>query len=278
MKAIRFTLLITAFANASAACAQDDAAQDRAQAEREREIVLRAETFEMLLLDGQQLRPAQLSPGPVLAYSDPARFLEHAGLWLWTAAGRPQGVLAIEFYPRLEEATDVWTFEAATLRRAELQVQCGDERWNLKDGSGFDIMIDSTPAPKQNRVARLRQMKELARRIQAVTTFPSDGRITLRLLPNPLYRYPESVDGVLDGALFGYVSGTNPEVVCLIEAVQEQDRHHWKCGFAPLTAATLSLQSDDRELWTQERIRGGTRNNYVSGYVPLVQFESKTNE
>jgi hypothetical protein len=270
MKPVRFVLLIAALSGSGVAWPQDDAAQD----EQVNHVRLRAETFELFRRTGaDDPRPARLSSEPVLAYSDPARVLQQSGLWLWTEAGRPQALLAIEFNPMHEEAgqvqPDVWTFEAATLHETGWRVRSGDRQWDLSHGSGIDLDIESNSPPLPDRSARLRQMKQLARQFRAETTSPDEGEISLRLLPNPLYRYGESVDGVLDGALFVFVYGTNPEVTCAIEAVSGEEGSRWTCGFAPLTACAVNMEWRGRSIWRAERFSGpGTRHNYVNGRVP----------
>lgn len=280
MKPVPLVFVMTAFTGAGIAHAQDDAVQS----EQAREMQLRADTFDCFLPDSadeQKSRPAQLSTEPLLTYSDPARVLQNSGLWLWTDAGRPLGLLAIEFYPQHEEAgqvrPDVWSFEAATFRQSGSLVRCAEARWSLRRGSGLEIDLESATPPLLDRSARLRQMKQLARQFRAESHSTDEGAIALRLLPNPLYRYSESVDAVQDGALFAFVYGTNPEVICVIEAVPGESSPVWKCGFAPLSAAALTVEWEGREFWTAGDYSGpGARENYVNGRVPGADQQSRS--
>ena len=49
-------------------------------------------------------------------------------------------------------------------------------------------------------------------------------RHELRLLTQPLYRYEHKEGQVLDGALFAFAEGTDPELLLLVEARQRKDQ------------------------------------------------------
>ena len=62
-------------------------------------------------------------------------------------------------------------------------------------------------------------MRRLARQFSASVNDDKFGRQQLRLLSKPLYSYGKAGSQVLDGAIFAFAKGTNPEVLVLIEAV-----------------------------------------------------------
>src|SRR5207245_2378254 len=99
------------------------------------------------------------------------------------------------------------------------------------------------------------QMRRLA---QEFTGHEIDGeskRWDLRLLPAPLYRYPEAKSGVIDGALFTLVSnaGTDPEVLLLIEAREVDGKLRWEYAFGRFSDRSLYVQRKDKEVWTSVR-------------------------
>ena len=68
--------------------------------------------------------------------------------------------------------------------------------------------------------------------------------------------YPETDANQLDGAIFTFCHGTNPEVLLVIEARQEPEKTpFWQFGFARNTIAELRVDLDGKEVWTQPYIR-----------------------
>jgi hypothetical protein len=73
----------------------------------------------------------------------------------------------------------------------------------------------------------------------------------LRLLPTPVYRYANEKE-VLDGALFAFAQGTNPEVLLLIEALRGETPGRWQYGFAPMTSFEARVLRGDKIVWQQD--------------------------
>jgi len=123
--------------------------------------------------------------------------------------------------------------------------------------SGIDFAtIPGAPTPEDSAANRLRQLKSLAEQFSAVMVGwdPDDGhREELRLLPRPLFRYEPKQGDVIDGAVFAFVTGTDPEALLLIEAVKEGDGMKWQYGFARRTTAGLEGRHRDKLVWTAER-------------------------
>src|SRR5690606_16729266 len=80
------------------------------------------------------------------------------------------------------------------------------------------------PAPSvaASRLSRLVQMRSLVRRLTA--SIESEGEAELRLISQPLYRYPETSEEMRDGALFVFVMATDPEAVVLVETFEDQGK------------------------------------------------------
>jgi hypothetical protein len=227
-----------------------------------------ASSYRFVLAADEAPRVPQLSQEPLFSYSDAARVIADSSIWLWTEGGRPVGVLALELYPK-PDMPGVWSFEVLTLRREPTRVVCAGQTWELRDAHGIEQPL-AAAAPSDRRAARLLQMKQLARSFDVVSTSEKDGRVTLRLLPNPLYRYPEDATAALDGAAFAFAYGTNPEALLVLECTQS-DRTAWRFGIFPLGSGQLSAQRDGAEVWTLPRYTGaGTRTGYINGRVPLA--------
>lgn len=115
--------------------------------------------------------------------------------------------------------------------------------------------ILAAPKPEGTPAARLRQMKTLAEQFQAsmLGWNPGDNvREELRLLPRALYRYElPKESSLLDGAVFAFVTGTDPEALLLLEATQG-DAATWQFTFVRRTTAGLEARHRDKVVWTAE--------------------------
>src|SRR5262249_9740925 len=111
------------------------------------------------------------------------------------------------------------------------------------------------PAPAATAGARLAQMRRLAQEFTGHETDGEGKRDDLRLLPAPLYRYPASAAGVIDGALFALVSteGTDPEVWLLLEARKEGGNTRWEYACCRFSNRNLYVWHKDKEVWSSVR-------------------------
>ncbi len=224
-----------------------------------------AQTFDFVSDHAQ----AVLTERPVLVYSDPARVLSDSTCWLWCVDGVPVGALTVEFNPAADDGRGKWTFEGAALRSETWTLRHGDAEWKLTDADELPTALVSATAPADDGVVRLRQMKRLARQFEA-STDSSEGLSSLRLLPSPIYRFPEDATDAIDGAVFAFTYGTNPEVLLVVEAVENDGRPEWQYRLAPLTAAEAMVKVMGKEDWIQAEYTGrGTRSNYVNGGVEV---------
>ena len=99
-------------------------------------------------------------------------------------------------------------------------------------------------------------MRNLAREFRA-TVSDGDNERELRLIPQPLYRHQRSSADVLDGALFCFVMGTDPEVLLLVEARNTPNGSQWCYALARHSSFPLRVFYKGGETWS--RRRGGPR-------------------
>ena len=96
-------------------------------------------------------------------------------------------------------------------------------------------------------------MKKLAQEFTGHSIDREKKRWDLRLLPTPLYRYPAAKTGVIDGALFAFVSdaGTDPEVLLLVEeARSEAGKVRWEYACGRFSDWELHVQRKDKEVYS----------------------------
>jgi len=202
-----------------------------------------------------------MRPQPVLRWRNVARGQEgEAMMVVWAHRGRPLAIASI--YP--------WqgylNHEFGSLSRSAqlLARDNGNVAWSPKS-PGVELRpVPDAPPPAETPAARLRQLKSIAGRFKATMTGwkgDNSDREELRLLPRPLYRYSvtDPQDGepaVLDGALFAFVMGTDPETVMLLEAVGTQGSATWQYAFVRATSGGLEVRLENEVAWRAEKFQG----------------------
>ncbi|MBW3542299.1 MAG: hypothetical protein KY476_18685 [Planctomycetes bacterium] len=170
-----------------------------------------------------------------------ALFVPHKG-------GRPEAVVcAYPWEGRL-------THEFSSLSRRRFSATLHGEAFWAPERAGLDFAkIPDADPPAASAVARLRQMKSHAERFEATLLgWRADrtDRQELRRLPRPLYRYDKAGGDVVDGAVFAFVMGTDPEVLLLIEAVRaDDDKLRWEYAFVRRTSGYLAGRLDGETVW-----------------------------
>ena len=190
--------------------------------------------------------PNQLVPDPVFRYSDQLRRIKDAGIWIWTQHGRPSAAMKVENYePGVH--TRPWLYCFSSLSSGIVEAEWPNDLTfrATKPGIKWQSLSDK---PAATRPARLVQMREIARRFsgEILRVAATKDRHQMRLLTRPLYRYQEDAQ-VVDGALFGFTgTGTNPDLLLLIELTKESG---WQYGLAGMTAEGLTVKLDEKIVW-----------------------------
>jgi len=191
-----------------------------------------------------------------LRWANNSRGSEDGITILYVAAGRP--VAATCVYPwagRLEH-----DFESLS-RGTIVAKKDGAVVWQPKQAGVSFAPVPAADEPDAKPAGRLRQMKKLAGRFQATMLgwkVDNTDREELRLLTKPLYRY-EVQDGavldggVLDGAVFAFAMGTDPEVLLLLEAVEQGGKSSWQYACARRTSGMLEARLDENVVWEADR-------------------------
>ena len=199
---------------------------------------------------------AELVPEPIYRFDDPTRSYSDGTVWAFGRSGRPAALFCASL-EKNERGELWWLHELTSLSTAPLAASSrhpsGGWVWNPKDGGIKFQPVPDAPAPGDDEAKRLRQSREIARRFKGFETLdpardaPSD-RFELRLLPQPVHRYRDPKAGLIDGAIFLFCYGRNPEIAMLIEARREAETAppSWSFGVAPLGAARLRISLDDR--------------------------------
>ncbi len=117
--------------------------------------------------------------------------------------------------------------------------------------------VPGATSPSESPVTRLRQMRALAREftVEAKTTADrSEVPKQLRPMTRPMFRYKSTDPIILDGALFAFVRGTDPELLLLIEARRTNSGAVWQFAPARMNSVQFRLLHKSREVWSVPQI------------------------
>lgn len=223
---------------------EEDAAKQERLALMKREFA----TFS-LYAPGRADHPSASVAEPILRYSNPVRASRSdAAVFLWLRDGRPAAVAAISIRDQGRIGRE---FASLAAERLECRGAAG-ESWAPKSAGQAEQTFSDAPAPETSEKSRASQMRRLARRFRIVSKEnDAEGRNELRLLSQPIYRYTAEKAGVVDGALFAFVEGTDPEAALVLEAARaEGDSLAWRYTLARLTSRPLEAELDDRPVWS----------------------------
>ncbi len=199
-----------------------------------------------------------LTPVPVLRWRNAARGQDgEAMLVVWPHDGRPVAMASL--YPW--EAKVYHEFDSLSRGAKLVARDKGRVVWS-PEAAGVEFKdVPKAPKPAKAAADRLRQMKAIAEGLTArMTGWQADDsdQEALRLLPRPLYRYDfagakDPDPKLLDGALFAYVQGTDPEVVLVLEAVGTAAQADWQWAFARATSGGVEVKSGDAVVWSAKK-------------------------
>ena len=99
-------------------------------------------------------------------------------------------------------------------------------------------------------------MKQIVRRFECHEDGgPARGRLQLRLLSQPVYRYSDADAGIQDGAIFAFGYGTNPDILLVIESDRQgESAPSWRYGVGRLGGGEAFVSLDGQEVWTQPAV------------------------
>lgn len=192
--------------------------------------------------------PAELHAQPLLRWDNQVVREDDGMLFLWTGkGGRP--LVAAQFFLQ----GDAWHHEFQSLSGDGFEAahkSVKEWTWHPKAAGLRWTAADETDPPAATAAARLRQMRAVAEKYSGTVDVDRSGTSAntheLRLLTTPIYRYAAEDTGLVDGAIFAFVQGTNPEVLLILEARRQSDQTQWYVGFAPMTSFHLRVRHGEQ--------------------------------
>lgn len=187
---------------------------------------------------------------PVLRWTNPAAGRVYGNTYVWLLRGRPAAAGSLYRYFTPFRSLNG---ELVALAGTKLVAKRDDKvRWRPRDEWQWHALRGS-PAPAATAPQRLVQMRAL---VGELTVEMLDTRIvrkgedqTPRLLPKALYRYDAARTKTLDGALYAFVLGTDPELLLLLECDTAAAKPEWRFGVGRLNRDAIRVLRKGKKVW-----------------------------
>lgn len=219
---------------------------EQAKSASKRRLALMQEAIDAFSITSPQIKSEKalrLGKSPKLRYDDPVRSLLDAGVWRMGEEGRPLALVTLELYGA-GEARAVLSYEFLSLIERQFSMRSPKGPvWNPAETELKFASLENAPQADKSEKLRLTQMRQIARRFDARQDYRGD-KIELRLMPQPIDRYRDQSQRIVDGAVFVFANGTNPELGLLLET----DGKRWSYAVFRLASAALSLDLDGKEV------------------------------
>jgi len=195
----------------------------------------------------------QLVKEPVLRWDNPARTGENGATFIWTLGGRPEMIGTIFTYRYKDKISRKHEYHSLATEPLAAEFR-GKEVWAPNVAGVKFAPLAGADAPAGTARQRLTQMKALAREFTASMKDEEGESYQLRLLTQPLFRYEPEDKRVLDGAMFSFSLGTDPEVILLLEARPVKDAHQWQYALARFHYIEVKAFHKDLEVFRAEAL------------------------
>jgi hypothetical protein len=215
-----------------------------------------------LTRQGKPETPLKLLPDAVFRHSQPVRGDDIGAVYLWVDQTGLPAALGTVFAFSYGGPGERWVaHEFHSLASTPLTGKWrGDDAWSPAEPGLAWQEVPKSAAPAASASGRLRQMREIGRRLTAQSTDGNDSRWELRLITQPIYQYAANQEaGTLGGGVFLFCQGTDPEVILVLDARRDGKRQAWHYAVAPFTDYALNVALDGKEVWTLAKGHRPTR-------------------
>ncbi|WP_372896457.1 hypothetical protein [Stieleria sp.] len=213
-------------------------------------------SYQVTVGEKSSRQPVTFRSKPVLRFTNPVSGVVDGGLFVWEDnEKRPVAAAQIFIIPQTD---DVWLHEFQSLSTRPLRFEYnGRAAWAPAEAGVSFKPIPAAAKPAASEPARLLQMRQLVRRFSASDDFEGGDEDRLRLMTTPIARYRDQT--TIDGAVFVFAHGTDPELFVIIEARPPQDDQTatseatWHVALAPMTSYALQAHLDGKPYWSVPR-------------------------
>jgi hypothetical protein len=226
---------------------------DRSKHERAIEIYTNDAAEYTIYRDARRKESVVLRRDPVFVWSDPARQASDGAVFVWAYRGRAEAIGTIFSFPTTASRKVFHEFHSLSLSVLDVSRSGTHASTWAPLAPGISLAaVSDAPLPAGSSAQRLSQMRALARDFSASTTNHAARHVELRPLSQPLYRYESTDPDVVDGAVFAFVTATDPEALLVIEARKPaaDGRPVWSYAVCRFTDLGLSVRHKGKEVFT----------------------------
>ncbi|MDR3636289.1 MAG: hypothetical protein P4L84_20975 [Isosphaeraceae bacterium] len=230
---------------------------------------------------GYEMTGSGGQPGALKLQPDPAFRLGKQGadslvdgaIFFWTTeTGRPEIAIQVFLVKTVREPEGLWVHEFTSLSPAPVSATRNSRvAWAPRQPGVEFRPVPGAGKPADTPAQRQRQMHDLAQGFKASDNFHGKGWSELRLLAKPIARYGKARSETLDGALFAFVLGTDPEVFVFLEARAGRDGLEWQYALAPMTVFAVKAAYRETPVWSlpdRDPANDPVRPFFDTTYVP----------
>lgn len=190
----------------------------------------------------------------LLNWSNPVRSTVAGTVFLWHHKGMPQAACCMYAYRNPTAKGDyLVNHEFVSLATGLVEAKSslveakssGATAWQTKQPGIVWQDLSEGPTISKLRSGRLAQMRNVASQFTGTV---GKKREELRLLRQPVYRYPETMDR--DGAIFVFAQTTDPEILLLLDVDPNAIDSKWKFAVARITRLACALRQGDKEVYS----------------------------
>ena len=231
----------------------EEGGEDHAK-EAERLIAQEIAKVELYGGAGEQAVPLERSQSSILHWTNPTLGTIYGDVFVWTKDGRAEAIGTV--FKAYSPFTSM-SIEFQSFSREPLEGRYnGGKIWAPEVGDIEFAAVEDVPSPSSAKFARLRQMRSLAGEFSVDATVRNDDSVTrrLRVLTQPIFRYDSRDPQVLDGAIFAFVEGTDPELLIAIEVRKTADGFQWQYAIGRMNSIRFEVRRNDKVVWKGEQL------------------------
>lgn len=190
---------------------------------------------------------------PVHRWSNSLGRRFYGDVFVWTYKGRPEVISSINSIYAAKALTEA---EIVSLSAERPRLTHNEKVVWEPEAAGLEMKpLPDAPKPGATAPARLIQMRALAARYSVTAEYGTNKeQEALRLMTTPMFRYESADLDVVDGALFGFVKGTDPDALLVIEVRGKKGDVTWHYAFVRLNGwCSMRAVQKDAEVWKVER-------------------------
>jgi hypothetical protein len=193
----------------------------------------------------------RLQPEPVFHMGRQYNDVREGAIFFWLGDDdRPEAAVQIFKVQNQGAPLGLWIHEFTSLSPGTFSAEVHGRMVWSPSTPGVELRpLPGAPTPADTPAQRLRQIRAFADEFRATDDKGKKGWLELRLLPKPIARYGRPGSKLIDGALFAFVEGTDPEVFLFLEARAGDRGREWQYAFAPMTVFAVKGSYRGKPVW-----------------------------